>query len=165
MTIEFAGTWLDDIRSSGWYRRFSSRQPSVLGEGEDLRWAYVDDGGNALYANLAEEILAINAPFLEFFNQNEVASAIYAFADANKDDATNGAHCRAALSWEDGNMLLVEQGMHQPEDNDDGQGFCLHATVRLTGTTEDGDQDQLNRPRHVYMMQANNGSLYVTAMT
>ncbi|HEX9260557.1 MAG TPA: hypothetical protein VF855_13545 [Acidimicrobiales bacterium] len=162
MTIEFAGTWLDDVRSSWWYNKFQAKDPSVNSDGG---WTYIDGDGNALYANKAEEILAVNAPFLEFFNQNEVASALYAFAEANQADGFNGAHSRAALSWEDGNVLMVEQGMHQPEDNDEGEGFCLHVTVRLQATSVAEDQDKLNAPRHAYMMQANDGSLYVTSMT
>jgi hypothetical protein len=55
--------------------------------------------------------------------------------------------------------------MHQPEDNEDGEGFCLHATIRLTSTSTDTDQGSVGKPRHAYMAQNTDGSLYVTSMT
>lgn len=166
MTIEVASGWLSDIRASWWYNKFEAKEPSKLGVGTDEeRWEYVDGDGNPLYANKAEEILAINQPFLQFFSEPYVISAIYNYAVANTDDPANWAHCRAAVSEEEGDLLRVDQGMHQPEENDDGEGFCLHATVRLIASTEPEAQGELNRARHMYMMQADDGSLYVTSMT
>jgi hypothetical protein len=165
MTVVFAGSWLDDIRAGRWYARFSRRQPSTLGEGDELRWAYLDDEGNSLYANLAEEILSVNQPFLQSFDQNVVWNALGTYAMSNLEDATNGAHNRAIVSEEDGDEVTVEQGMHQPEEDEGSDGFYLHVTLRLTATTVDADQASVGAPRHAYLMQNDDGSLYVTSMT
>jgi hypothetical protein len=168
MGIEFADTWLDDVRKTWWYNKFEAKDPSAetTSDGE-YRWKYAEADGSATFANMAEEILAVNMPFLESFDQNAVWSALGSYAyDHSGDGDPNGAHCRALLSEEDGNTLKVEQGMHQPENEDDPNGgFMLHATVRLAATTVDADQSQVGAPRHVYMMQNDDGSLYVTDMT
>jgi hypothetical protein len=164
MTIEFNGGWLDDIRGSGWWNRWGARPPSKLGVGTDEeRWEYLNDDGEQLFASMGDQIITINSAFLEYFTPESITEALLDYAEANKDDGTNGAHCRAALSSEEGNVLTVEQGMHQPEDNDDSPGFCLHVTIRLTASTE--ETDQIGRPRHAYVTQKDDGSLKIDSMT
>jgi hypothetical protein len=117
---------------------------------------------------LAEEILTINKPFLDYFSdQSLVSQAISTYASSNSGTAGDnkmGAHCRAAAT--DGSVLTVEQGMHQPEDNDEpNTGFCLHVTTRLTTTTEDADKQFEGSPCHIFVMQNDNGSLYISEMS
>ncbi len=93
---------------------------------------------------------ADNQAYLDLFTEENVAAAIWrsdGYADQNFQALIDAAF------KDDSQMVTVEQGPHQPE-NEVGGGFTLHVTARWQGYA-----------CHMYLVQDNSGVLDVTDVT
>lgn len=93
---------------------------------------------------------ADNQAYLDLFTEENVSAALW------RSDGYAGADLQALIDAafkNDNETVTIEQGPHQPED-EQGGGFTLHVTARWQG-----------QACHLYLVQNSSGVLDITEAT